>query len=35
MGFTQIHPIANRPDGMPDEFFRQHRGYLAIRPQAS
>lgn len=35
MGFTEIHPIANRPDGMPDDFFRVHRGYLAIRPQAS
>ena len=32
MGFTEIHQIANRPDGMPEEWFRKHRGYLAIRP---
>jgi hypothetical protein len=32
MGFTEIHEIANRPDGMPEEWFRLHRGYLALRP---
>lgn len=32
MGFTEIHEIKNRSDGMPDEWFNKHRGYLAIRP---
>jgi SAM-dependent methyltransferase len=34
MGFTEIHPIRNVPDGMPDYWFDRHRGYLAIRPDA-
>ena len=32
MGFTEIHQLQNRPDGMPDYWFNQQRGYLAIRP---
>jgi SAM-dependent methyltransferase len=32
MGFTEIHEIRNRPEGMPDDWFSKHRGYLAIRP---
>ena len=32
MGFTEIHQIQNRPEGMPDYWFNQQRGYLAIRP---
>jgi hypothetical protein len=32
MGFTEIHKIRNRSDGMPEEWFKLHRGYLAIRP---
>jgi len=32
MGFTEIHEIRNRPEGMPDDWFNKHRGYLAIRP---
>ena len=32
MGFTEIHQIHNRPDGMPDYWFNRQRGYLAIRP---
>ena len=35
MGFTEIHQIRNRPDGMPDYWFDRHRGYLAIRPEAA
>lgn len=31
MGFAEIHEIRNRPDGMPDDWFSKHRGYLAIR----
>jgi hypothetical protein len=32
MGFTEIHEIRNRPEGMPDDWFSKHRGYLAMRP---
>lgn len=32
MGFTEIHEFDRRPAGMSVERFRQHRGYLAIRP---
>ena len=32
MGFTEIHELKNRPDGMPDYWFDRHRGFLAIRP---
>lgn len=32
MGFTEIHQIRNQPQGMPDYWFNQQRGYLAIRP---
>lgn len=31
MGFTEIHQVTNRPEGMPDYWFNRHRGYLAIR----
>ena len=31
MGFTEIYPIENTPDGMPEYWFNRHRGYLAIR----
>jgi hypothetical protein len=31
MGFTKIYPIENRPDGMPDYWFKRQRGYLAVR----
>lgn len=34
MGFTEVHPIVNKPEGMPDYWFDRHRGYLAIRPNA-
>jgi len=33
MGFTEIHLLQPRPDGMPASCFNRHRGYLAIRPQ--
>lgn len=32
MGFTEIYPIPNRPEGMPPGFFSWHRGYVAVRP---
>ncbi len=32
MGFTEIHEIRNRPEGMPEGWYNKHRGYLAIRP---
>jgi len=33
MGFTEIHELKNKPDGMPDHWFDRHRGFLAIRPE--
>ncbi|HEY0838520.1 MAG TPA: DUF1698 domain-containing protein [Azospirillum sp.] len=32
MGFTEIHEFTDRPEAMDKTLFRQHRGYLAIRP---
>jgi hypothetical protein len=33
MGFNEIHKIRNRPDSMPESWFNNHCGYLAIRSQ--
>ncbi len=33
MGFNEIHKIRNRPGSMPDSWFTNHCGYLAIRSQ--
>ncbi|MDR4498215.1 MAG: class I SAM-dependent methyltransferase [Candidatus Scalindua sp.] len=33
MGFTEIYELENKPNGMPDYWFKRHRGYLGIRPE--
>lgn len=35
MGFTEIYPIENCPEGMPDFWFKRQHGYLAIRGEES
>lgn len=32
MGFTEIYELEHRADGMPERWFRNHRGYLGVRP---
>ena len=32
MGFTELYPFENHPDGMPDQWFKRQRGYVAVRP---
>jgi hypothetical protein len=35
MGFSDIYELKNVPGGMPDGFFKSHRGYLGVRPDLS
>jgi peptidoglycan hydrolase CwlO-like protein len=35
MGFTELYPIPNPPDGMPDYWCEQCQGYLAIRTETN
>ncbi len=35
MGFSEIYELQNVPGGMPDGFFKSHRGYLGVRPDPS
>lgn len=32
MGFSDIYELAPTPDGMPERWFKTHRGYLGVRP---
>jgi SAM-dependent methyltransferase len=32
MGFTEIHEIHNKDNGMPDNFYNCHKAILAVRP---
>jgi hypothetical protein len=32
MGFTNIYEIPNKEGGMPDSFYKSHKGFLAMRP---